>query len=319
MAHREPGDRGVSVRFDSRPAAEPRGVGRYTRCLLDALRVEAPRHGAEMLEGREPSRRDDLFHSPWINGALLRPRIPMVVTVHDLVALKRPGQVLRAGLRARMRWLAVERAAQLIVPTQVVAEDTVELLGCDPARVHVIGEAPAPAFTPRPQPEVEAVRLRYALPQEYLLWVGALRHPEPVKRVASLAGTPHELPLVLVGDPGQWARELRDVTLTGAVPDEDLAAIYSGARALVFPSADEGFGLPAIEALACGTPVVACELPALREVVGERATFVGADDLAGLVSAGERAARPAPEPPPWTWQDAASATWEVYERALGSA
>ncbi len=316
MPNRGPGDGGLRVRYDSRPAAEPDGIGRYARCLLDALREEAARRGAEVLEGREPQRGDSLFHSPWLNGALLRPRLPMVITLHDLVALKRPGQVLRAGLRARMRWLAVERAAELIVPTDVVGADAIELLGCDPEHVHVIAEAPAPAFTPRPETETAAVRKRYGLPEDYLLWVGALRHPEPTKRVAPLAEVPRELPLVLVGDAGQWARELHDVTLTGMVGDDDLAAIYSGARALVVPSADEGFGLPAVEALACGTPVVACDLPALREVVGDRATYVASGDMAALVHAAARATRPAPDPPPWTWGEAATATWAVYERAL---
>jgi glycosyltransferase involved in cell wall biosynthesis len=126
---------------------------------------------------------------------------------------------------------------------------------------------------------------------------------------------PRELPLVLVGDPGQWAKELEGVILTGAVDDDQLAAIYTGARALVFPSDDEGFGLPAVEALACGTPVVACDLPALREVLDDRATFVDCDDLAGLMHAAARVQRPAPPPPAWTWADAARATWNVYEVA----
>jgi alpha-1,3-rhamnosyl/mannosyltransferase len=106
------------------------------------------------------------------------------------------------------------------------------------------------------------------------------------------------------------------VTLTGAVDDDTLAAIYTGAHALVFPSDDEGFGLPTVEALACGTPVVACDVPALREVLGGRATLVDCEDLGGLLAAAEAAQRPAPEPPPWTWADAARSTWDVYERAL---
>ncbi len=105
------------------------------------------------------------------------------------------------------------------------------------------------------------------------------------------------------------------MTLTGHVSDEHLAAIYSGAHALVIPSEQEGFGLPAVEALACGTPVVACEVPALREVLDARATFVPAGDLGALIAAAERALRPAPPPPAWTWQDAAQATWQVYEHA----
>jgi glycosyltransferase involved in cell wall biosynthesis len=106
------------------------------------------------------------------------------------------------------------------------------------------------------------------------------------------------------------------VTLTGHVSDEHLAAIYSGAHALVLPSEDEGFGLPAVEALACGTPVVACEVPALREVLDERATFVERGDLKALILAAEAVKRPAPPPPSWTWEDAARATRRVYEQAV---
>ncbi len=102
------------------------------------------------------------------------------------------------------------------------------------------------------------------------------------------------------------------MTLTGALADDELAAIYSGAHALVFPSDDEGFGLPPVEALACGTPVVACDVPALREVLGGRAVLRPVDDVEGLIAAAEAAERPAPSPPPWTWEDAAAATWEVY-------
>ena len=122
---------------------------------------------------------------------------------------------------------------------------------------------------------------------------------------------------MLVGATKPWAHELPDVTLTGHVSDDHLAAIYSGARALVFPSDDEGFGLPTVEALACGTPVVASDLPVLREVLGDRATFVESGDLEALLAAGVAARRPAPKPPAWTWLDAARATWQVYEDALG--
>jgi glycosyltransferase involved in cell wall biosynthesis len=305
----------VKVAFDSRPAADPRGIGRYTRSLLAALRELAPSRDGEVVEGHRP-RGVDLFHSPWIDGALLRPRGPMVVTLHDLIPLKRPGEYLRSGLRFRMRYLAVERASRVIVPTVAVAEDAAALLNLEPGHVHVVPEAADPTFHPRPPEEVAAARRRHRLPEDYLVWVGGLRHPDPRKRVAALSEAPRELPLVLVGDAGQWARELENVILTGAVDDDVLAAIYSGARALVFPSDDEGFGLPTIEALACGTPVVACDVPALREVLGDRATFVDCEDLAGLLAAGAHAQRPAPAPPSWTWEDAARETWDVYERAL---
>ena len=103
--------------------------------------------------------------------------------------------------------------------------------------------------------------------------------------------------------------------VTGDVDDDELAALYTGAHALVLPSSEEGFGLPAVEALACGTPVVAADGPSLREVLDGRATFVEPGDVDGLVAAAQAARRPAPAPPSWTWADAAAATWDVYERS----
>ena len=230
-------------------------------------------------------------------GALLRPRVPMVVTVHDLVQQKRPGEHLRAGLRGGMRHLALARATRLIVPTHAVAADAAEHLRVDPERIDVIAEAPATAFTPRSADEVAAARVRHGIPEDYLLWVGHLGHPDPHRRVNALVEAPRELPLVLVGAAGQWARELPGVILTGEVDDDELAALYTGAHALVLPSEEEGFGLPAVEALACGTPVVAADGPSLREVLDGRATFVEAGDVDGLVAAAHSAQRPAPAPP----------------------
>ena len=303
----------MRVAFDSRPAADPRGVGRYSRCLLEALRDTAIT-GDEIEEVR-PRRANDVFHTPWMEGAMLRSPCPMVVTLHDLAVLKRRSEHLRTGVRLRLRQLAVQRAVRVIVPTEAVAGDAVEHLGLEREHVVVIAEAPDSMMYPRPAHEIAEARARFALPERYLVWVGGLQHPDPRKHVAKLAATPRELPLVLVGPTRPWAHELPDVTLTGHVSDEHLAAIYSGAHALVMPSEDEGFGLPAVEALACGTPVVACEVPALREVLDERATFVEPGDLKALILAAQTISRPAPAPPAWTWEDAARATWQVYEQA----
>jgi alpha-1,3-rhamnosyl/mannosyltransferase len=304
------------VAFDSRPGKDWRGVGRYSRCLLEALR-DADR--GEIIESHDPRpRRCDVYHAPWIEGAQLRSPVPMVVTLHDLVPLKRRGEYLRSGVRFKLRYLAVQRAVRVIVPTHAVADDARNVLEIPADRIRVIAEAPAAALHPRPPAEVQAVRDHYQLPEHYLLWVGGLRTPDPRKRVAALVRAARTMPLVLVGPTGPWASELPDVTLTGAVSDDELAAIYTGAHALVFPSDDEGFGLPPVEALACGTPVAACDVPALREVLAGRAALTAVDDLDGLMLSAESLRRPAPAPPPWTWDDAAAATWDVYAEAFSA-
>lgn len=310
----------MKVAFDSRTRSDPNGVGRYSRCLLKALSDTAA-GGDEVLETDRPSaiarsRSADVFHSPWMTGAMLHSPCPTVVTLHDLAVLKRRSEHLRTGLRLRLRYLAVQRAAAVIVPTEAVAADAVTHLRLERDRVVVIAEAADQSMYPRPAQEIAAARARFGLPERYLAWVGDLRHPDPGRHISKLAAMPRELPLVLVGPAGPWAHELPDVILTGQVSDEDLAAIYSGAQALVLPSTDEGFGLTAVEALACGTPVVACESPALREVLDDRATFVAQGAMDDLISAAQRAGRPAPPPPPWSWEDAARATWDVYARAL---
>jgi glycosyltransferase involved in cell wall biosynthesis len=303
----------MNVAFDSRAGKDSRGVGRYARSLLGAL-VESGRGG--LIETHAPHRdHAAVYHSPWLEGALLHSPVPMVVTLHDLIPLKASGEQLRRGLRMRMRYLATQRAVRVIVPTKVVAADAMHSLQIPSDRISVIAEAAAPVFRPRPDTEVAAVRTRYALPDAYLLWVGGLKGPAPHKRVGALARTKRSLPLVLVGPSGRWAQELPDVTVTGEVSDDELAAIYTGAHAVVFPSGDEGFGLTPVEALACGTPVAACDIPTMREVLDGRAALTPREDLAALIRAAEGATRPAPAPCSWSWDDAAEATWDIYESA----
>ncbi len=307
--------------FDSRPMSDPDGIGRYSRSLSRALR-ETSSADDELLETPRPSAtvrsgRPDVFHSPWMGGAMLRSPCPMVVTIHDLADLRRRSERLRTGLR--LRHLAVQRAFSVIVPSETVKDDAVMHLRLDGDRVAVIPDAADGCMYPREGEEIDAVRRRLELPERYLVCVGGLQHPNPGRPITKLAAARRDLPLVLVGPTRPWARELPDVILAGQVSDEELAAIYSGAHALVLPGENAGSDLSAIEALACGTPVVACDGPVMREVLGERATFVEAGDMDALVQAAQEARRPAPAPPTWTWQDAGRATWRVYAGAMGCA
>src|SRR5581483_305804 len=188
-------DPAVKVAFDSRPAKDPRGIGRYARCLLASLRDVSQ---GEIVETKDP-RRCDVFHAPWIDGALLRSPVPMVVTLHDVIPLKRRGEYLRSGMRFKLRYLAVQRAVRVIVPTKAVADDAIARLDLPAERIEVIGEAAAPTFAPRSDTEVAAARAKYGLPDEYLVWVGGLRNPDPRKRVAALTKAKRSMPLVLVG------------------------------------------------------------------------------------------------------------------------
>jgi glycosyltransferase involved in cell wall biosynthesis len=301
----------LKVAFDSRPTKCTHGVGRYSRCLLEALRDGGD---CEVVETHEP-RRCEVYHSPWLDGALLRCPVPQVVTLHDLAPLKRSGQYLRSMLRFKLRYLALQRAMRVIVPTYAVAEEAETVLDIPRERLVVIPEAAAAALHARTEEEIATVRRRFSLPDRYLVWVGAMQTPDPRKRVAALTRATRSMPLVLVGPTAPWAHELPGVTLTGAVSDDELAAIYTCAHALVFPSDDEGFGLPPVEALACGTPVAASDVPALREVLSGRAILTAVNDLDGLIAAAESAERPAPPPPAWTWVDAAHSTVQVYREA----
>jgi hypothetical protein len=131
----------MRVAFDCRPSVEVRGVGRYTRCLLTALRQVAG-ESIEIVETHRP-RRVDVFHAPWIDGAILRSPCPMVVTLHDVDALTRPSEHLRGGgVHLRLRHLALARATHAIVPTDAIAEDAVSKLGLERERVIVIPRVP---------------------------------------------------------------------------------------------------------------------------------------------------------------------------------
>jgi glycosyltransferase involved in cell wall biosynthesis len=283
----------LDLRVLDKPAFAERGIGRYASELAAALSAE----GIEVADLRRVARRRadaDVLHSPSIDHVVIRPRLPYVVTLHDLAPIKYPARYLRTGLRHRLRYAAVKRATRVIVPSQAVADDARNLLGL--SRVHVVHEAPAAVLGPVPAPRGLLSRLR--LPDRFLLWVGGLDPPDPRKGIDPLVerATAGDCPpLVLVGRPdaAMERRAVRGlVVLTGRVSDEELAALYSAADALVLPSEDEGFGLTPHEALACGTPVAAYAIPALAETLaGNPAVrLVTPGDLDALIAAADELA-----------------------------
>jgi glycosyltransferase involved in cell wall biosynthesis len=333
------------VAFDARVLEHSelaeRGIGRYARSLLDAFeaggydvvalqhlrRPAAPARVAELLEhpllARDVRRAGaGVLHSPSIDYATTRPGAPYVVTVHDLVPLKQPERYLRTGVKHRLRYAAAKRASRLIVPTAHIAADCEQLLGAD--RIDVIAEAPAPIF--RPVGDPHALLARFELPDEFVLWVGGLDPPDPrkgVRAVADAAAASPGPPLVLAGRLSAEASALAvpaRVILTGRPTDEELAALYTAATALVLPSEEEGFGLTAMEALACGTAVAAFGIDAMREQYANSAdvTLVEPGDYGALLDAAATFAGHRAATPTRTWDDVAAETWAVYESAASS-
>ena len=331
----------LDLRVLDEPAIAERGIGRYARELANALRAvgadvvelrnlrrpPTPGRIAELWEhallGRDARRAGaDVLHSPSIDFATTRPGLPYVMTLHDLVPLKMPDEYLKTGMKHRLRYRAVTQATRVIVPSQAVADDGARHLALD--NVDVIAEAPGPAFRPMAAPRGLLERLR--VPPNFVLWVGGLdpldprKGVEPLVRAASQGDAP---PLVLAGRYDEAGAELADgerVVLTGRVTDEELIALYSAADALVLPSLDEGFGLTAYEALACGTPVVAYRVPALSEgLEGNPAVrLVPRGDVAALLASAEEVAGMEATPPTRTWHAVARETIAVYERALAT-
>jgi glycosyltransferase involved in cell wall biosynthesis len=257
--------------------------------------------------------RPDLVHFQY--ALPLRLRCPAVVTVHDVSFEREPaamGRVDRAIFRAVVP-RAVRRAARVLTVSERTKRELIELYDVPAEKVVVTPNGVDPAFAPGPNGG-----------GAYALLVGAIqerKNPLAAAEAARQAGLP-----LLVAGPAKdraLARELerRGVTLRGYVAKEELAELYRGAACLLFPSRYEGFGLPVLEAMASGTPVVATDEPAVREVAGDAAVFVAEEVLAEgitralaererLVSAGlERARR-------FSWADTARRTLAVYREVL---
>jgi glycosyltransferase involved in cell wall biosynthesis len=289
--------------------------------LLQQAWARGPFPPVELLTGRL-----DVFHATnFVLPPLLR--AAGVVTVHDLAFLRLTATVSAAS--ARYRTLvprSVRRASVVLTPSRAVADQVREAyapeLGATP--VLVVPHGVDPRWSAASPPDA-ALRAALGLPSAYALFVGTL---EPRKDLRTLLAAhrrvPDAPPLVLVGPPG-WGEQV-DVSgavTPGFVHDDDLRRVVAGASALVLPSRDEGFGLPVLEALAAGTPVVASDLPVLREVGGTAVTYAPVGDAEGfaaalsavLASPGDPAARRA-QAAAFTWQRSADGHRAAYAMAM---
>jgi glycosyltransferase involved in cell wall biosynthesis len=286
------------------------------------------------------SGRADLFHGP---SFTLPPSFaPSLLTVHDLSFLRYP----QGAHPALLAWLtkavprSLQRARQVLADSENTRADLVELMQIPPDRITVIGAGVDERFKPESEPEtLTRVRARYQLPDHFVLSISTL---EPRKNFTGLIAafeqvaisSVTDLHLVIAGGKG-WlyddifaAAETSPVRerihFAGYVADQDLPALYSLAALFAFPSHYEGFGIPVLEAMACGTPVVCADNSSLPEVAGDAALLVEATDTEALADAMHRLSRDAllreelisrgyEQARKFTWEKAARRLLHVYQ------
>jgi glycosyltransferase involved in cell wall biosynthesis len=290
----------------------------------------------------------DLLHVPYFAPPLI-PRTPTVVTIHDVIPFRLP--LYRAGARVeaymRLAARAAHRATLIIAVSHHAKQDMVDALKLSPERIRVIYAAAGDEYRPINDPAVlVAARARYELGERYIFYLGGLDQrknvPQLVRAFAQVyrqLGDPN-LRLLISGNPDKQSGPLfpdprpiaTDLGIEGQiiyrfVEEEDKPAIYSGASVFVFPSLYEGFGLPPLEAMSCGTPVICSNRTSLPEVVGDAAISLDPDNTPTMVEAmhsvltnttlaAELRERSLKHAAQFSWRKTAQETVTAYEEAF---
>jgi glycosyltransferase involved in cell wall biosynthesis len=241
-----------------------------------------------------------LYHSPYYLMPY-RPGVPTVLTAYDVIPLIYP-QYYTVPQRFIFRFahaLALKTARVTLAISEATKTDLVRRLGAQPDRIRVTPLAADPCFTPQSMAALQTVREKYQLPDRYVLYVGSNKpHKNLVRLVTAFSN--FQLPtsnvhLVIAGswddrypEAQQLALGNDRIRILGPIGEADLPALYSGAVVFAFVSEYEGFGLPPLEAMACGTPVIASHTSSLPEVVGEAGLLVDPHDVEAIAAALER-------------------------------
>ena len=288
--------------------------------------------------------RPDVAH--FTNGMIpIGSPVATVVTVHDMSLRLYPNchPVRRLLLNRPLMHAAIRQASSIVTVSNSARRDLLRLHGVAPDRVAVVHEAASPAFRPiADRAWLEDVRARYALPRQFMLYVGTIEPRKNLSRLMSAfadarkAGIPHHL--VCVGPYGWSSRNLaghierlgiQDVVhFTGYVPFEHLPAIYNLGEFFAFPSLYEGFGLPVVEAMACGIPVLTSTTSSLGEIAGDAAETIDPADTDAIANAivrlasdqdlrRDRAERGLRRARSFSWAQTARDMLAVYHRAAG--
>lgn len=344
LAERDDGARYTVFCHDAPPPGDP-SRGPHTRFVTSRLDTTDPRrrilYEQAILPWMLPGR-VDLLHGP-VNVVPVLSAVPAVVTIHDLIFMVLPDRYLpakRRYLEAFTR-LSVRVARHVIADSEHTRQDVMRLLDVPPDRVTAVPLGVIDHFSPPGQEALERFRARHDLPERYLLYLGTL---EPRKNLetlirayAAVRRRGLDWPLVLAGGKG-WLYEdifraiesldlAAHVRVPGYVSFEEQPLWYGAGAIFVYPSTYEGFGLPVLEAMACGTPVITSTSSSLPEAAGDAALLVDCRDEAALAGAIERLAsdralradlarRGRARAALFPWSRTAEETARVYIRAL---
>ena len=260
----------------------------------------------------------------------------LMVTVHDAVPWTHPETLTQRGVawHRTMVGRAVNHAEAIVVPSIAVADDLAGLFPSASNRIHVIGHG---VTVMKPPADAERRRRRWGLPERYVLSVATLEPRKGLDVLVAAMALPaaRQAHLVVVGSPGWGGIDIGAVAalaglpperlhLLGRVDDDDLAAVLAGAAVLAAPSRSEGFGLPVLEAMAAGVPVVSSDAPALVELAGGVSLVVPREDaeaLAGALGevlgddslAADLAGRGQQRAQAYSWSSAAARWWDLHE------